>query len=248
MTSPLRLLVPIAIVLAAAGALVGRGVLSIGDEAVGHATNAEKRLADEPFSLRGAWRDIGHLRQAMPAIAPIESAPIVDARQPDLAAVLSPERAQPLPGDKHAREPSEKPNFVASAAARPWLGGTDREAAADGQAEAAPDVAQATLDGPRPVRSAGPIGGSRMRDDASPGAPGLTARSPASDAATSALVERDTVRPIAMGHVDPSARAAISPAKTTQPSRRAATGYRSVDQSDALLAFSLFRDIHYAMP
>lgn len=252
MPNSLRLLVPISILLAAAGGMTARSVLSTGDEVgVSETADAEKRLHVEPFSLRGAWRDIGHMRHAIPTSASSGSGEPDAAREAVSTSRARAVPAQLLTGDAEAPQPGEKAILDASTSAIWARQGSDSEVAVERHPEpvvegASAAVGSETAELQKPAYSERPFDGPRGRDDQPPGLQEPAAQPGAvTEAATSALPERAPVSSLVVGNGQPRTGAApIRP----QPLRRSPTGPRSVHQDDSHLASSLFRDIHYATP
>lgn len=221
MIRPIRLFLSVTIALAAIGVVVGRNMPPSSDEAVLHDAIAGGDVSAEPFPLRGAWRDIGRLREAMPAASgsAVETLDTPSAESPKLGAAVS---AGELPDgrtigtfDDHARQ-------TQAGASRP------QDPASEEPKEAL-SAAEVQIDRNLEARER------------------ATLPAAVSDEATSALPERTSAR--LLSRTEAAAPMIASRAAPARSQRRGDSRPRSAElPHDGLLATSLFRDMHYATP
>jgi hypothetical protein len=253
----LSLVLPLGVVLTAVGGVAARNALPLADEIRGqNAADAAAHQVAPPFSLRGAWRDIGRHSLPMEAAPGLDPAP-AKAR----AAATEPEAAQISVVEGAAgQQPDEQRASIAAAPAAAMP-----EGKANGQCSGGPNPrgaqkanddlnasAHADTAEPSTVAVASAPPGERESPAASP--PHVAAQSgDASKTATSALPQRPVAGPPlpVRRSVSTDRDVATSPAAhragSAQSSRRQARS-DSFDLHALSIKASVFRDLDYTSP
>lgn len=268
MTKPIRYILPLTIAFAAIAGLAGQNMLPRADEAAAwYPSGTDERLEAAPFSLRGAWRDIG--RNARPeGEIPTAGRPLAEIREP---AVFAPE---PFRASATAAQPTESREQGASAASIPDTAAQGRSgedsnpgsrAAQQSAAETASDPQPSSMPEPKIGATALPLAAETAAQPSAGNAPtkvrseGAAKFSAVSKTATSAL--RDNAPTISSSDDEPPLpvrRTISSIAKAAPPRVRHRTvvahaphrevRMQSADVPEAPVLKRVFRDLEHTMP
>ncbi len=268
MTKPIRYILPLTIAFAAIAGLAGQNMLPRADEAAAWSpSGTDERLEAVPYSLRGAWRDIG--RNARPeGEIPAAGRPLAEIREP---AVFAPE---PSRASATAAQPTESREQGASAASIPDTAAQGRSgedsspasrAPQQSAAETASDTQPSSMPEPKVGATALPLAAETAAQPSAGNAPteirseGAAKFSAVSETATSAL--RDSAPTISSSDDEPPlpVRRTISSTAKAAPPRvrhRAVVVHapprevrtQSADASETPALKRVFRDLDYANP